>query len=482
MQMYLADHCIDGLGSASRWKTSLTVMIGTLLLLPILSFSVLLVPLAPPEKGFHANWVFNYLVHPVLNYVVCRAELEVGIRRPLAVWDRQRVCWIVQWVPLVGCLACLFIHFVGSLFGIYPMPFAVSTSCIPSAWVTLYVASYLVPEDLLTADLRAFVRFAYMELLFWALQFAVLLVWLLIFPILSVPFQLLSSVAVTGMLTGAGWAVNKIGRRYLGVPEYITEEAKVFILFIAFLFSAALLSSAKNGLVLGVMLILDAGKALAIALKTCHCLINLLKEQKTVEVQEVESATNQSGISMIWTHCRALPCRMKEKWRLAWQLRSQLKEILSDLAGKTRESLQESEINVLEAQLINEFARHIKLLALVELCEIAVPLMYMLVMALLHSETFGYNRQYFQVLSTTAGFEDAMTGNALSLLIEAFVFIGAQIVLMCSMGFDLVYFAGIAVRENYSYWVFALSTCCVAWLTVLITHGGHDFDFIRSLF
>ncbi|CAK9011922.1 unnamed protein product [Durusdinium trenchii] len=460
MQMYLADHCIDGLGSASRWKTSLTVMIGTLLLLPILSFSVLLVPLAPPEKGFHANWVFNYLVHPVLNYVVCRAELEVGIRRPLAVWDRQRVCWIVQWVPLVGCLACLFIHFVGSLFGIYPMPFAVSTSCIPSAWVTLYVASYLVPEDLLTADLRAFVRFAYMELLFWALQFAVLLVWLLIFPILSVPFQLLSSVAVTGMLTGAGWAVNKIGRRYLGVPEYITEEAKVFILFIAFLFSAALLSSAKNGLVLGVMLILDAGKALAIALKTCHCLINLLKEQKTVEVQEVESATNQSGISMIWTHCRALPCRMKEKWRLAWQLRSQLKEILSDLAGKTRESLQESEINVLEAQLINEFARHIKLLALVELCEIAVPLMYMLVMALLHSETFGYNRQYFQVLSTTAGFEDAMTGNALSLLIEAFVFIGAQIVLMCSMGFDLVYFAGIAVRENYSYWVFALSTCC----------------------
>ena len=104
MQMYLADHCIDGLGSASRWKTSLTVMIGTPLLLPILSFSVLLVPLAPPEKGFHANWVFNYLVHPVLNYVVCRAELEVGIRRPLAVWDRQRVCWIVQWVPLVGCL------------------------------------------------------------------------------------------------------------------------------------------------------------------------------------------------------------------------------------------------------------------------------------------------------------------------------------------------------------------------------------------
>lgn len=61
-------------------------------------------------------------------------------------------------------------------------------------WRQFLPAGYLVPEDLLTADLRAFVRFAYMELLFWALQFAVLLVWLLIFPILSVPFQLLSSV------------------------------------------------------------------------------------------------------------------------------------------------------------------------------------------------------------------------------------------------------------------------------------------------
>ena len=42
--------------------------------------------------------------------------------------------------------------------------------------------------------------------------------------------------------------------------RYITDEAKVMILFIAFLFSAALLSSAKNGLVLCVMLILDAGQ------------------------------------------------------------------------------------------------------------------------------------------------------------------------------------------------------------------------------
>ena len=43
------------------------------------------------------------------------------------------------------------------------------------------------------------------------------------------------------------------------ISRYITEEAKVFILFVAFLFSAALLSSAKSGFVLVVMLLLDAG-------------------------------------------------------------------------------------------------------------------------------------------------------------------------------------------------------------------------------
>ena len=41
--------------------------------------------------------------------------------------------------------------------------------------------------------------------------------------------------------------------------RYIAEEVKIQILFIAFLFSAALLSSAKNGLVLVTMLALDAG-------------------------------------------------------------------------------------------------------------------------------------------------------------------------------------------------------------------------------
>ncbi|CAK9107634.1 unnamed protein product [Durusdinium trenchii] len=481
MQMYLEDHCIDGPSSAWRRTTSVKLLMSIIVLLPMLSFSVLFLPLTAPEKGFHQNWVFNYLAHPALNYVVCRAELEIGLRRPLAPSDRPRIAWVMRWCPLIGCVACIFIHFMASLFGVYPMPFAAATSCIPSAFITLFVGSYLIPENLLTSDLRAFIQFAYLELIFWTVQFGVLTLWLEVFPALSVPLQLLSSAAVTAMLAGAGWAVNKIGPRYLGVPEYITEEAKVFILFGAFLFSAALLSSAKNGVVLCVMLILDAGKALAIALKTCGCLIAVLEEMALVE--ELEAGSAESRLCKMWRNCRALPLLVYQKWRLAFQVRKQLNNLVIDLAGKTRESLQESEITIVEARLLNEFARHAKVFALVELCEVAVPLMYMMVMALLHTETFGYNRQYYEIFSSTGqGYQDAMIGNAMSFLIEAFVFVAAQVAFLQSTGFDLAYFAGIVLLENYSYWVFGLGTGCVAWLTVLISHGGHDLDLIRTLF
>eukprot|EP00913_Durusdinium_trenchii_P015832 g14878.t1 len=126
------------------------------------------------------------------------------------------------------------------MFGMYPLPFIVSTVCLPSMWISMMLASYFVPRELMTPTVRIYMRFASFELLFWGVQFVILMLWLLVFPTLPVAFQLMSSIAVTGMLSGAGWIMGKIGHNYLGVPEYITEEAKVIILFLAFLFSAAL--------------------------------------------------------------------------------------------------------------------------------------------------------------------------------------------------------------------------------------------------
>ena len=53
-----------------------------------------------------------------------------------------------------------------------------------------------------------------------------------------------------------------------------------------------------------------------------------------------------------------------------------------------------------------------------ELCEIMVPLMYMLVIGTLHSDTFGYNREHFFLFDQLGdSYDDAMLGTS-----NAFVF------------------------------------------------------------
>ncbi|CAK9101049.1 unnamed protein product [Durusdinium trenchii] len=364
MQVYLEEHCADGPSTMGRqvilWKT-----LGSFLfLMPTLSFGVMLLPFAPVEAGFHQNWVFNYLAHPILNYITARAYLELGLRRPLEPSEKHRVNWIVRCFPLVDTVVCLSAHYIAHMFGMYPLPFIVSTVCLPSMWISMMLASYFVPRELMTPTVRIYMRFASFELLFWGVQFVILMLWLLVFPTLPVAFQLMSSIAVTGMLSGAGWIMGKIGHNYLGVPEYITEEAKVIILFLAFLFSAALLSSAKNGLVLSVIFILDAGKAVAIALKMCHQLLATFRHAKV----ESTSSSWKSWFEQCCQPCpqwRTLPSLIREKWTLTCCLRERLREILADFEGMTIESLQQAEITVADARLLNQLAQHAKIYAFV---------------------------------------------------------------------------------------------------------------------
>ncbi|CAK9011928.1 Uncharacterized protein SCF082_LOCUS11307 [Durusdinium trenchii] len=483
MQVYLEAHCSNGPSKMDRQVILWKILGSFLFLLPALSFGILLLPLARVEAGFQENWVFNYFAHPFLNYVTARAETEIGILRPLAPADRVRVNWIITCFPLVGCLTCFLVHLIGSIVGIFPIPFVVSTSCLPSMWFAMFTASYFVPKDLMTSSMRGFIWFANIEVVLWGVQFIVLTAWLLIFPSLAVSLQLMSSFAVTGMLSGAGWVVNKIGEHYLGVPKYITDEAKVMILFIAFLFSAALLSSAKNGLVLCVMLILDAGKAVAVAMNMCKQLLTTFEQGDRQQV-DLLAFDWKSWFCPCCQHCphwRALPSLLRERWILAFRVQERLRQILADFRGKTIESLEQAEIVAADARLLNQLARYAKLFALVELCEIMVPLMYMLVIGTLHSDTFGYNRERFFLFDQLGdSYDDAMLSNILSFAIELTVFVAIQITFLRCIGFDLLYFAGVVLEENYSYWVLSLASCCCAWLTVLVKHGGHNLDTIRS--
>jgi len=486
LQLYFEDCCADGLLPWMRIGKTLIVGLGLLVLLPALSFATLLMPLPAPSAGFWANWAFNFLAHPILNYVPARAQLEL-LSRIIEPSERHRVRWIVLWVPLVDPLVCLLIHGIGSIFGLYPFPYAIITSCIPAAVAALVVAGFFVPKDLMTPDVRGFVKFNLLSWLFWALQFLVLMLWLLCFPLLSPTAQLLCSFAVTGMLATVGWFLEKIGG-WMGLPRYYTTELKVLILFVAFLFTAALLSSSKTALVFMLMVCQDAGKAMGVLMKMWLYLTKSFANDWTEDAAVHESSivtVEEHGIcpllrpSKLCQSCCQMKSFMLEMWSHAREMGARLKDIFEEIQFQTRDSLQELDIKAADARLLDHFARFIVLFTMVEICEVLVPLIYMIVASLLHSDALGHNLSYFYVFKDMR-LHQALVSNSIAFLIEAVVLLVVHVGLLRTVGFNIFNFAGIILKMDFWYWSFALGACCVAWATVLLAHTGHDLDLIRS--
>eukprot|EP00435_Cladocopium_sp_Y103_P004743 s60_g1.t1 len=481
MQLYLEDCCVDGPSALKRAARTTAVLLGLLMLLPLFSFATLMMPFPAPHEGFLSNWAFNFLAHPVLNYVPARAQMQM-ISRIVEPSERPRIRWIVLWVPLVDPIVCLTIHSVASLFGVYPLPYAVLTGCIPGILAALVVARLVVPNDLLTADVLAFMKFNLLSWLVWAIEFAVLMVWLLAFPLLSPLGQALFSFAVTGMMTGVGWAMEMIGLR-MGLPKYFCTELKIPVLFISFLFTAALLSSSKTIWVFILMLTQDAGKALAILMKIWFFLSKIFaRERNNVEESEETVGKALSKISKTAKYCQQcldfIPdmSTVQEMYRSALETLERLRLILEEFKWHTRESLQHATIKVSDARLLDNFARFLVLFTMLEICEVLVPLIYIIVSSLLHAPGLGHNRQYFYIFKDMQ-LEDALLGNLIAFLIEASIFTVTHLVFLRAIGFNLLNFAGrLVLRMDFWYWTFALGACCVAWSTVLIAHTGHDLE------
>ncbi|CAK9023394.1 unnamed protein product [Durusdinium trenchii] len=102
------------------------------------------------------------------------------------------------------------------------------------------------------------------------------------------------------------------------------------------------------------------------------------------------------------------------EWQIsAAQTRERLREVIAEFQSQTVEGLQEAEIAVADARLLNQLARYAKLFALVELSEVMVPFMYLLVIGTLHTDTFGYNREHFFVFDQLGeSYHDAMVSSS----------------------------------------------------------------------
>eukprot|EP00434_Breviolum_minutum_P015734 symbB.v1.2.013864.t2/scaffold993.1/size146112/3 len=431
LQLYFEDCCADGLPPWIRIGKTLIVGLSLLFLLPALSFATLLMPLPAPSAGFWANWAFNFLAHPVLNYVPARAQLEL-LSRIIEPSERYRVRWIVLWVPLVDPLVCLLIHGIGSIFGLYPFPYAIITSCIPAAVAALVVAGFFVPKDLMTPDVRGFVKFNLLSWLFWALQFLVLMLWLLCFPLLSPTAQLFCS-----FVLGENWWMDGSTK----VLHHGIEGAHP----------------------------LYAGKAIGVLMKMWLYLTKSFANDWTEDAAVDESSiVEEHGIcpllrpSKLCQSCCQMKSFMLDMWSHAREMGARLKHIFEEIQFHTRDSLQDLNIKAADARLLDHFARFIVLFTMVEICEVLVPLIYMIVASLLHSDALGHNRSYFYVFKDMR-LHQALVSNSIAFLIEAVVLLVVHVGLLRSVGFNIFNFAGIILKMDFWYWSFALGgmLCCL---------------------
>ena len=161
LKRYLLDRCSDGKSASRRFLESLAAMSSLLLAIPLCTFVLCgTLPLASPGDGFWANWAFNFLAHPILNYVMARGQLAV-MARAFSQEDRRRIRWINRLVPLVDPALCLLLHLLLSLADVYPIPAAPVLSCIPALIGSMVCYLRMLPRDLLTPEARCFVIVGY---------------------------------------------------------------------------------------------------------------------------------------------------------------------------------------------------------------------------------------------------------------------------------------------------------------------------------
>ena len=137
LKRYFQDRCAGGKSALHRFGEVAAILFSLLFLLPVFSWTVCaLVPLESPQSGFWSNWTFNLLVHPVLNYVIARGQIEV-MARAFCHDARIGIRWIVRLTPLADVSVCILVHLIASLADVYPIPVSPVTVCVPGCWISM---------------------------------------------------------------------------------------------------------------------------------------------------------------------------------------------------------------------------------------------------------------------------------------------------------------------------------------------------------
>ncbi|CAE7526219.1 unnamed protein product [Symbiodinium sp. CCMP2592] len=486
LKRYLQDRCVDGKSSLQRFGEISTIVLSLFLVLPMLSFLVCaLIPLESPKAGFWSNWSFNLLVHPVLNYVIARGQIEV-MARAFGQEDRIRIRWIVRLTPLADVGVCILAHLIASFADVYPIPVSPATVCIPGCWISMALYWQLLPQEILTPQVRSFVKFNFANWASWLSQFVLFAVWTVKFPAMSEHFQALSTLGIGLLVAFCGWMTQKCGD-CMGLPRFLRAEVKLCMFFISLFCSATVMSSVKSMRVVFLIAAMDAGKALVVTGQLLWELVQALEEEDGLygpseedpaaapasqQPREREVAEQPRRCKKLCTEWQKLWLKAEHKLKVASRVGQRLRGVLGRIESGTEKEMHTADICPADARMLNILTHCWANLALIELCELLVPVLYMIMASFLRY--VGGNRIYFLQFrhETLTDFQDGIVGNSIAVAIEVVVFLCLQIWLLRMFGINLWEFTGTLIRLDYSFYFFAMSACLVAFLAISTEHFG----------
>lgn len=431
-------------------------------------------PFENPGLGFWPNWMFNFVAHPIANYIVARGILGWCTRQIMCDLEKrpslcraerpeitQRVRRSLFWLPLVDSLCCAGEHIILSFANVYPIPFSVPLACIPAAFASMGVFYLLLPQEV--RAIRSTGNCLKFTVSAWTVFcgfYAMMLFYIAYFPQMDTGAQLAMSLAVSAVEFLAVKVAVTSGRRW-NMPLHIAREIRTCMKLPVIIFKASILSEAKDAWVLLSMILLEV---LQVGSSVIAVFFDLLPRDATLDWTKIRSR------HQVLQACRSSFEGFKS-------LRKRLKDIAEICRTMTKEELNDVTWSKEDLHLLNEISSSLPAVVMLELCEVVAPLIYLSLLLCLRSNTFlGHNSSYFMGLAE-ANLEENVLANSFSLLLEVAMFVVTDTCMRAVFGISFFSFIRLVLRCDFSFWLSTLSVAYVAWLTMLVQHTGHDLTF-----
>lgn len=447
MKQYLLDGCVDG-KRAVRLLSGLPVIACLILSVAAVSSMPFVIPLADPNAGVWTNIGFVFGVHGALNYLAGYGVLKMISRACPEAKDKLEGKSPV--LALIYPFVCGSIHVVFGIADIFPMPFSVATACGAATFPTMFVTLYWIPEH--RRSVFATAAHVGLSLGLIGTQAVALVFQWRSFPHVEASTQIFLTVLAAGVTFGLSKFVVIFGVRFLALPKKYLEENKIHYAFLSFLFSALLLSQAKSAASVLVILGMDLAKAVVAMVMT---------------LEETAAA-------------RRDPNSLLRSWEVRKRV-EEYQEVLRKLRRLTQEAgemssdkLEKLVVSSEDATAYTQFSISFVSLAVVELCEVMVPLIYLCLTFMLASGVLGENSQYFALFAgdEDAAFRNGTIGNLLAIAVEASVLVMLELATRFWAGLSILNFASIAFKMDFAFWFLTLNVAYMAFNLIQIEHGG----------